>query len=266
MGVSLKPSEAVEGGGFLDDVDVKVAESRFAMFDYGGSRQPVPAICFKLDHMDGSEPIAQYWSVGKATDWMPSDDGKELVPIGKATQLVNSSNGMLLLASIINAGFPESKLGDDISVFDGMEIHINRIAAPVRKGLKQKDDQTILTVTKIHKLPWDSAPAKGKATTAASKGKSGSKGGGGSKSKPAATAAATDIDAVATEFILTVLSDADLMKDFPDGLPKAKLAPETFARLKSDDPNRSSLLKRVFEDDFLNSGPWTYAGGKLTLG
>jgi hypothetical protein len=270
MGVSLKPSQAVEGGGLLDDVDVKVVEARFAMFDYNGSQQPVPTIKLSLDVMDGSEPIQQYWSVGKSLDWIPSDDGKELVPIGKATQLVTTSNGMILLASLVNAGFPESKIDEDISVLEGMECHVNRVAAPKREGLNtnnegKKRDNTILTITKIIKYPWD-ADTKTKSTTKPRAKAS-------SKSKPKTTTktdtkteSTTDVNAAAEAFVLEVLSDDETLQNYPDGIPKAKLIPEALARLKSDDPNRAFIVKKVFEDEFLNSGPWTYEGGKVKLG
>jgi hypothetical protein len=260
MGVSLKPCDAVEGGGLLDDVDVKITESRFAMFDYGGKAQPVPAIMWKLDAMDGGEPVTQYWSIGKSLDWMPSDDGKELMPIGRATQLVSSSNGMLLLSSLVNAGLPESKLGADISVLDGMECHVNRVAAPVRKGLaNQKENQTILVVTKIHKLPWEKD--SGKNTS-----KQQPKGSAKSRSAAKSNSSGPDTEAVATEFLLSILSDDDIMKDYPDGIPKAKLAPVAFSKFAVNDPNRSAVVQLVFKDEFLNSGPWTYSGGKVSMG
>lgn len=264
MGVSLKPSDAVAGGGLLDDEDVKIVESKFTMFDYGGKAQPVPALMWKLDRMDGTDPISQYWSMGKALDWIPSDDGKELVPIGRATELIESSNGMLLITSVINAGIPESKLGDDATIFEGMECHVNRIAAPVRKGLNQAEGKTILTVTKIHKLPWEKAAA-----TPAAKGKGGGKrkpAAGKGKAAAAVDDGAADIDALATEFILGVLANDETMQGFPDGIPKAKLAPECFATLASDDPNRSAIVRKVFDDTFLNAGPWSYTGGKISMG
>lgn len=261
MGVSLKPCDAVDGGGLLDDADVTIVEARFVMFDYSGKTQPVPAIRLKLDSMDGTDPVDQYWSVGKAVDWMPSDDGKELIPIGKLLQLKTGSNGLLLLASAVNAGMPENKLGEDISVLEGMECHVNRVAAPVRKGLDQKEGTTVLAITKIHKLPWEKDAAKeekkGKKASRSSKGKNKAT----EKSKSNA-----DIDALATEFILGVLADDETMKGFPDGIPKAKLAPEAFATLSSDDPNRSAIVRKVFEDEFLNAGPWSYTAGKITMG
>lgn len=264
MGVSLKPSNFVEGGGLLDDEDVKITESRFVMFDYGGKAQPVPALMWKLDRMDGSEPISQYWSMGKAVDWIPSDNGKELVPIGRATQLVSNSNGYLLITSVINAGFPESKLADDISVFDGMEVHVNRVAAPKREGItSQKENATILTVSKILAMPGESSKAtaqkgKGKTTAAAAATKSKA------KSKASHKASNDDVSALAMEFVLSLLGDAEKMAPYPDGIPKAKLAPEAFAVFPKDDPNRSAIVQLVFNDTFLNEGPWKYEGGKIS--
>ena len=271
MGVSLKPSDAVEGGGLLDDVDVKISEAKFAMFDYMGKAQPVPALLLRLDSLDGSDLINQYWSMGKPLDWMPSDDGKELVPIGKATELVLSSNGMILLASAVNAGFPESKLGDDISILAGTECHVNRVAAPKRTGMvSSKENQTILTITKIHKLPWDAAaekPKGAKSTSTATTAKPRTRT---TKAAAKTTTAKTEaptvsIDDIATEFILGVLADDDTMKDYPDGIPKAKLAPCAFAKFPADDPNRSATVKKVFDDEFLNAGPWNYASGKISM-
>jgi hypothetical protein len=263
MGVSLKPCDAVEGGGLLDNEDVKVTESRFAMFDYGGKAQPVPAIMWKLDRMDGSAQVIQYWSIGKSTDWMPSDDGKELLPIGKVTELVSSSNGMLLLSSLVNAGLSESKLGEDISIFDGMECHVNRVAAPTRKGMvNQKENATVLIVSKIHKLPWEKSTKSGSKTT---KPKSGSK-----TAKPGKDTTEdkeVDIEALATEFVLGILSDGDkMLSTYPDGIPKAKLAPEAFAAFPQKDPNRSAIVQILFKDEFLKTGPWKYEGGKISIG
>lgn len=246
-GISFKPSDAVEGGGLLDDEDVKVLKSRIVMFDYGGKAQPAPAIMWELERMDGSESVTQYWSVGKATDWLPSDDGKQLVAIGRATNLVNSSNGMMLITSLVNAGLPENRIGEDISIFEGLECHMNRVAAK-REGLDNTKNSTVLTVTKIIKLPWEkSTKGKGKSKTT---------------SKGGATApedSSDNLEAIATEFVLKILADS------PDGIEKAKLAPKAFQEFSKDDPNRAALVQLLFKDDFLNAGPWKYEGGKLSM-
>jgi hypothetical protein len=269
MGVSLKPSDAVKGGGLLDDEDVRVVESKFVMFDYGGSVLPSPALMWKLDTMDGSELIPQYWSMGSSKDWIPSDDGKELVAIGRRTQLIDDCNGMILLSSLINAGFPESKIADDISIFEGLECHVNRVAAPERKGLtKKKENQTILTVSKVHKLPWEKDSTKKKSAGSGAGAGTGS-GSSNKKSKPKKQNedSGKSVEEVATEFLLNLLADDERMSQYPDGIPKAKLAPEACGIFPAGDPIRSAVVQLIFKgDDFLKSGPWVYEGGKVSMG
>ena len=167
---SLRPSEMSEGGGLLSDVDVVWKTPRFEMFDYEGkSPQPVPALMVDLETADGEEQV-QAWSMGSSKDWMPSEDGKTLVSVGDATMLKTNSNGALLIASLINAGFPEEKIGGDASIFEGLECHMIRVTAPERPGLKRekKDgfEQTVLQVSEIHKLPWEAKSGKVPGVTA----------------------------------------------------------------------------------------------------
>ena len=259
MGVSFNPKDAVVGGGLLDDEDIKVIKSRFAMFDYNGTQTPAPAIKWVIDRLDGSDPIEQYWTVGKGTDWMPTDDGKGLEPIGRATQLVNSSNGMLLLNSLINAGTPSDVMGEDISVFDGLECHVNRVAAD-RKGMDNKNSKgrelTVLTVTKIHKAPWDEEKSKSKNKT---------KGKGKGKGTDKAEESGPTLEEKATEFLIEVLTDPATTEKYPDGIPKAKLPPLAFSKFPADNPDRSGIVATVFKDEFLSNGPWNYSGGKLSM-
>jgi hypothetical protein len=245
-GVSLRPCDAVEGGGLLDDEDIRITEARFTMFDYGGKSNAVPALQITMDRMDGTNPIQQYYSMGKATDWTPADDGKSLLPIGKSAQLVRTSNGMLFMESVTNSGFPEDKLLDgDPSVLDGLECHVNRIAI-VREGLSSGKDKTVLTVSKIHRLPWEKetpkGKGKGKSTKAASKGNGKDE---------------DEVQAAAMEFVLGVIAEN------PDGYEKNKLPNEVFKKFDKADPLRGKLVGLVFKDEFLNTGPWKYEGGKL---
>ena len=105
----LRPSGFSEGGGLLDDVNATVKEARFEIFDYQGKGNAAPSARFTLSLEDGSE-VSQNWSCGKATDWTPSEDGKTLVAIGRATSLNRQSNVALLLESIVNSGFPEDRI------------------------------------------------------------------------------------------------------------------------------------------------------------
>ena len=255
----LRPSGFSEGGGLLDDVNATVKEARFEIFDYQGKGNAAPSARFTLSLEDGSE-VSQNWSCGKATDWTPSEDGKTLVAIGRATALNRQSNVALLLESIVNSGFPEDKIGDDISIFEGLEAHFVRVPAPERKGIMKKTDsqgnvieQTVLTVDKINKLPWEkkAAAPKGAAPKAAPKGAA-------AKTTPAAAAGGEDLSEVASGAIMEILAEN------PEGIAKAQLPALLFKKLATH-PQKAKVLQVAFKDDFLASGGWTFEGGKLTL-
>ena len=243
------PSEMGEGGGLLDDVDVTFKGCCVSMFDYNGTQPAVPAIKVECQLADGGEIAEQYWSAGSAKDWMPSEDGKKLVAIGKATTLVRSSNAGILMESIINSGFPEDKISDDISALNGMEVHMMRVPAPKRGGLTKtaradgrEFESTVLTVSKIHKLPWEKKK-------------------GGVKGKAAATPEADDaVQKTAEEALMAVLAQ------HPDGVTKQQIPGLVFKEVAASDPNRNEVVKLVFTDDFLKAGPWEFADGTVKLG
>ena len=263
MGLSLRPEDAVVSGGFLDDEDVIIKTVRAAMFDYAGTRvnDPSPAICVEYDRGDG-ETNEQYYTVGKSKDTAPSNDGKTFNNLRSDPRsgLPEKSNGMIWLQAIINAGFPADKIGDDLSVFDGTEVHVNQIPALERKGLAGTKDKTILIVTKINALANEKSKSKSKSTvkSTASKGKS-------KAATPATTPTATDTDvdevsARAAELLLTTLASN------PEGIKKAALIPKVVPNIAADDPLRSQIVPKIIEDAFLATQQgWTYANGIVTL-
>lgn len=244
----FKPSNFSEGGGLLNDANVTVKDAAIVLWDYQGKGPLTPAIKFVFAVEGEENPVEQYWSVGKASDWQPSEDGKTLVPIGKSTQLVQSSNGGILLASIVNAGFPEDKITDDITCFVGMQGHVIRVPAPQRTGIVKTPradgksfDDTILVFDKITAFPWEK------------KGKS-SKGGG----AKAAAAGGEDVETEAVGVMLTILAEN------PDGVLKSKLPALAF-KAAGGSPNKNAIVRLLFRDDFLSSrGEWTFADGKVT--
>jgi len=248
------PSEMGEGGGLLDDVDVTFKECRVCSWDYNGKvPTAVPAIKVAMQLADGGDAAEQYWSAGSSKDWMPSEDGKKLVAIGKATALVRSSNAGILMESIINSGFPEDKISDDISALEGMEVHMMRVPAPKRGGLVKTErsdgkdfEATVLTVSKINKLPWEKKSAKG-----------GAKGKGAGK---ADTVADGDVQSSAEAALMSVLAQ------HPDGVTKQQIPGLVFKEVDAKDLNRNEVVKLVFTDDFLKAGPWEFADGTVKLG
>lgn len=260
-GASLKPSEMTEGTGLIDDVDATWKECSFEMFDYGGKvSQPVPALKAVLETDDGEE-VEQFWSMGASKDWIPSDDGKRLIAVGSATTLKSSSNGAILLTSLVNAGFPEDKIGDDIGVFEGMVAHMVRIPAPKRPGLKRQPredgreyEQTILTVGEIITLPWEKKKAKGAPKKTAAKGAPKK-----AAAKKAEAPADDDVNEAAVGFMMAALAEAG-----DEGLTKKELPTKAFQALK-DDPNRNAIVQLVYQDEFLESGPWNYEDGVVSM-
>lgn len=242
----LKPSQFVEGGGLVSDVDVVLQEVAFVMWDYNGTLPTAnPAIKAKMVEEDGTEH-EQYWSAGQAKDWVASDDGKRLVAAGNSSGLNSGSNAGILLTSIVNAGFPEDKIGDDITVFKGMKCHVIRQAAPKRGIVRAPRadgrvfEDTVLVVSKIHQLPWE---RKGAATTTA------------------ATATGTDgsLAEKATGLVMEILASEG------KAIPKQQLVTKLFQHVKAD-PDRNKLVQLVHQDSFLGAGPWTYDKGMVSTG
>lgn len=262
----LSPKNQVEGQGLLDDVDVTFAEVRIANWDYNG-KVPVPVPALKVDMAQDDGSIhTQYYSVGKGTDWQPSEDGKQLIAVGKATGITNSSNCALLINSLVDAGFPENRIPEDVSLLEGLRAHMTRIPAPKRGGVVKAPradgrvfEDTVLIVGTIITLPWDvkkaATAAKGKPAVAAA----------GVAAKPAAAVAAADddIDSRCSEILLEIL--AETAETMPNGIPKGQIPGLAFKKVAKD-PSKNKIVTRIFQDAFLNAGAWVYTNGVVTMG
>jgi hypothetical protein len=262
--LSLRPSDA-QTGAFLDDIDVTLKECRFVTWDYMGKANPSTALKVTMEEPDGITH-EQYYSAGDPSKVTPSPDGKTLIPQAGATGLNNNTNALAFISSIINAGFPEDKLGSDASVFDGLGAHVNQVAQPKRAGLKdQKEGKTYLLVTKITRLPWDAKPAKlPKGAPAGPRPVA---------PVPAAAPVASAAPANGTptnEMIekarVTVIS---ILTEKGGSVPRSKLSQEAF-RLLSSDPDRNAIVKLVYDDGFLTQsvadGVFAFDGTTVTLG
>lgn len=242
----LRPSQFVEGGGLVSDIDVVFEDVRFVMWDYNGTLPTAnPAIKAKMVEEDGAE-YEQYWSAGQHKDWVASEDGRKLVAVGNSSGLNSGSNAGILLTSIVNAGFPEDKIGDDITVFKGMKCHVIRQAAPKRNIARAPRadgrvfEDTVLVVSKIHQLPWERKRAATPTTTA--------------------TAAADgSLAEKATGLVMEVLTAEG------KAIPKAQLVTKVFQLAKTD-PDKNKLVQLVHTDAFLSAGPWQYQQGMVSAG
>lgn len=253
-GVGFRPTDFTDGGGLLDNADVEWKKCEFVMWDYNGNGPQTPALKIEMDH-EGTD-VEQFFSAGKSEDWMPSKDGTKLIPIGNATGINRKSNLAILINSLIDAGFPEDKIEDDCSVFEGLKCHMVRKPAEKRTGMQQtprKDgkvyDPTNLVVDEIQQLPWEK---KGKGTA---------------KAKPAAEENTEDEgseeeSSVEEEAIGAIM---EVLEANPKGIDKKKLAAQVFTKVKAS-KNRNAISQLVYKDEFLASGPWSFDKAKGVVG
>ena len=184
MGVSIRPSQFVEGGVVPVDRNLLWGPCRFNLFDYTKKDGTVVAttVAAKIHYKDdeGTEYDQEY-SAGDPNRFAPSADGKTLEALTSSENLSKSSNYYILMNALINAGFPENRLGEDISVLDGLYTHNIGIPEPKRSGLVRETaegarERVISVPDSIIKLPWEGkagakvAPAKKAETTEADAG------------------------------------------------------------------------------------------------
>ena len=258
MGVSLKPSSFTKGG-LVDDVDVTITGAQFVMWSYERADIPeVPALKLDLQTETG-DVVDQYLSAGDAKYFVPSEDGSELVAVGSRTTLNDNSNMALFMRSLIEVGFDETRIEDDISVLCGVQVHVRRVEQPARAGIVQPVGEgqearkrTVLTVTQIISCPWDepeekpaekAAPAKAAPKKAKAKAKT-------AKAEPAE--APDGSDEVLTSIVQDILGNSD-----GQPIQKAELVQRVYQQAvarKLDRESQKTVTRRVYQDEFLVNG------------
>ncbi|KKN52301.1 hypothetical protein LCGC14_0613960 [marine sediment metagenome] len=266
---SFSPEDMTQGG-LIDDVDVEITGAAFEMYDYNGS-QPIPVPVLKVSYrvLEDNATFDDYQSCGDKNTWVPDDEGERLTDIspGQNATIKTSSNCGIFMTSLANAGFPMDKLDGPISVLAGMEAHVVRQPAPVRKGLdeaKTNDDgtkkfpKTILVIEEIKVLPWDAEEGETPKKAAGKKGKKAPAKKAAGKKASTKKAASGEAEAEATIYILGLLEKAG-----DDGVTKKDLPRHIFTDLQ-DDPNRNAIIQITNGDEYLSAGPWNLEGGVLT--
>jgi len=265
---SLNPEDYTQGG-LLDDVDVTVASARFCEWDYNGSiDHPVLALCVSIDYTDpatGKPAQAdQYYSAGELSRFIPSDDGTHAVAVAGAKGLAGGTNAALFLQSVIDQGFPVDRFGDgDVSALDGLVAHINRVAQPKRgaqiTGKTQSGyDATVALVTKIHRMPWETAstvpkgggrlsPAPSRGTSTARSAPTTSR----TAAPPQDPSGDADMREEAAGILLAVLQNKG------GKVIKTSIPPGSF-KLLAGNPNRSEILNLLADDEFLGEAGADY--------
>lgn len=254
-----------EGGGLLNDVNLKWTNVGFVLWDYNG-KAPTnsPALKVTLVDEDGGES-EQYWSAGDAKNWVPSPDGKKLQSVSSVEKQNISTNMGILIKSLVDSGFDESLIGDDVSIFEGLVAHMIQVPAPKRGGIVARApradgrtfEATILVADSIVTMPGEK--------------KAGARRGAVTKTPTASTRTAPaasdgELDATAVTTLKKILEDN--LGTHPDGLLKAELPRLVFNELRANKELRNSVTTLVNDDDFLvgrGEGVWEYTDGKVSL-
>jgi len=172
--ISIRPSEMVDSGGAPIDRNMVIKDAKFVIFQYtkkdgspalkpDGSPAKTTAAQFILVDDDGNENEQNY-SAGDPERFVPSSDGKTLVSVSGAENISKSCNFHVLMNALVNAGYPENKLDDDVSTLAGLYAYWIGVPEPKRPGLARTAEQEARTrvipvPSVIHKMPWEKAKA-----------------------------------------------------------------------------------------------------------
>ena len=266
--VSFKVEDFVEGGGLIGDVDATITSAKFEMFDYGGT---VPGGSPSLTLVCTSEvgDFTERYSVGSKDDWLPSDNGKQLLAIGSKRGINASSKFALFIKHLVDAGFPGDKLGSDISVLDGLQVHFVRIPEPERPGVKKSAKQvereakygppTMIVVSAILTMPGEKKKPAG-APKPAGKTKDAKKT---DAPKPVTPAQGVESEDLYTKVVDTILG----IIAGEGGSIKQNMVPAKLMGALKGDPDMPSAIRKFAEAGFLTGEdkPWKLEGGVLSL-
>ena len=223
----------------------------------------------------GENAYTKFVSMGSEADksWMPDPDtGKSIVPVpdGPGAGLQNSTNWALFLKSFYECGLPVGVFTNDISVLDGVHVHLANYPEPEERKSFQKsktaeggEDErrgsgTISVITEIKEdgKPWEGtggipdatakAPAKGKAPVKAAAKPNG-------KVAPAPAASDAGEEDITTAAI-TGLSA--VLENNAKGCPVLVLRTSAFAAIKKEQGQdmASAVKSEVFDKADVFSG------------
>ncbi len=236
--VGFRPGDFVEGGVVPVDRNLLWEKVRFVLFNYTKKDGTVVATTTAAEVSykdDGGQEFVQDYSVGDPERFIPSRDGKTLEAIGESQALSKSSNFYLLINSLINAGFPESKLSEDISLLDGLYTYNIGLPEPKRVGLvrqategEQVRERVISVPSQILRLPWEKGKGKAAVRT------------------PVAAGTDEEGEAAITEKALAFVADH---LDESGSTTRQKLAVAVFKDLAKD-PDKDAIASLIFSPEF----------------
>ncbi len=198
---SFNPDDA---SGLLDNARVKISAVVVDVFTAStGAKFVNVNVTYK-----GDNDLTEKYMLGGADQWAPNSTKTGAISIKEGGRIWNKSDVFKLMKSIIDAGFPKARLGGDLSVLVGLDVHVTRVTQDGASTYKDKDGKertrTTLLVSKIYTDPAQLASGAYAGTAAAVKATK--------AAKPAAAAAAATTsddsnDAYVTELLIEILSE-----------------------------------------------------------
>lgn len=248
--ISLGPDSWTEGG-MVDDVDVDVVEAKFCLYDYNGQFAEGPSLMMGLKIVggDGDKVIAQYWSAGKVENFVPTNDGLGLKPVGKQTGLNKSCSLVILLESLLKKGFPKEKVDDIAKVIVGSRLHMVKVKQKSIKDAEtgQEKDRNTLVVTNVIKWGWDGTKTAAPKAAAATKTKAPAAAAAAAPAEEAAEEAATEANPVAEKAGAAVKA---VVKAAGGTMKRADLSTPVYKHLAKD-ADKSKAVKLAYDPAFL---------------
>ena len=227
-------------GTVISEADVTITAAQFSMFDYGGTRQAVPALVVTVK-TTGGDVYEQGYTVGNADDYAPSKDGKTLDILSDREKIHEQTNFAHFMNAFFKAGFPNARMDNaDIGCIVGTQGHVKQETIK-RSGGNVKAETSLLVFDRVTGLPGESGAGAGVA----------------SGSDNATMSEASTI-------MLEILSEVG-------SIERKKLLPmviksDTYKALGKD--TKSAVLNLIKSDEFvLNGADWqTDKTGMVSLG
>lgn len=250
-------------GGFFDDVDGTIVSAEVNTWDEAPDKCFVVVGLTKDEDGPDAEVRKEYYTLGDLDKFAPSKDRTR--PVYEDGAKINGNTKFaLLVKSLINAGFPKSKITDDVRFLVGIRAHFNLASMNIKadskayKGKKKEGGPSVLLVTKLNDgaAPAAATKASGGAAKTASAPAAGT--------APAAASTAASAPAGAAEeaavgVILEKLSETG-------ELAKRNLPNLMFQNIK-DTETRKVAMKLAGDSAWLGHAdrPWSFDEGSGTL-
>jgi len=237
---SLMPKDYIDSGGAVpEDEDVVITAAEWVAHTFDAEKyDPSLFLCLNLEREGDDNSSVQYLSGGSLDYFKPMNGGTGIEALGSAVSLRASTKAARFLDSLVNSGFPEAKLGNDISSIISTKCHV---ASQPHKSPKK--DDTVLLVENVITHPFMR--------------------GGKSTKKATPKQATPGGDQGATTTLVTKILTATKEGSISVG----DLYQQIFEELKDDSETRTEVIATVSdnENQFLTDGPWKFDGETLSM-